>query len=125
VTDQPPSHQPAEEPEGDEPAALVADDTPTQVSPPAAPPAQVSPPAAAPAAPEPATPEPPPAFTPPPPPPPPAPPSAAEPSSSEAASAGPDGGLAAAFPSDRPERAVGAAFAGGLVLALILKRLAR
>ena len=35
------------------------------------------------------------------------------------------GGLAAAFPPDRPERAVGAAFAGGMVLALILKRLAR
>lgn len=28
-------------------------------------------------------------------------------------------------PSDRPEIAVGAAFAGGLVLAMILKRLAR
>jgi hypothetical protein len=39
-------------------------------------------------------------------------------------SAGPSG-LAAAFPPDRPERAVGAAFAGGVVLALILKRLAR
>jgi hypothetical protein len=40
------------------------------------------------------------------------------------ASSGPSG-LAAAFPPDRPERAAGAAFAGGLVLALILKRLAR
>ncbi|HWE15454.1 MAG TPA: hypothetical protein VG365_18150 [Solirubrobacteraceae bacterium] len=29
------------------------------------------------------------------------------------------------LPADRPELAVGAAFAGGLVLALILKRLAR
>ena len=29
------------------------------------------------------------------------------------------------FPADRPEIGVGAAFAGGLVLALILKRLAR
>ncbi|HEY5428171.1 MAG TPA: hypothetical protein VIK04_03575 [Solirubrobacteraceae bacterium] len=29
------------------------------------------------------------------------------------------------FPADRPEIAVGASFAGGLVLALILKRLAR
>jgi hypothetical protein len=29
------------------------------------------------------------------------------------------------FPADRPEIAVGAAFAGGLVLALILKRLGR
>ncbi len=35
------------------------------------------------------------------------------------------GPLAAAFPPEQPERAVGAAFAGGLVLALILKRLAR
>jgi hypothetical protein len=93
VTDQPPSHQPAEEPEGDEPAALVTDDAPAQVSAPNAAP---------------------------PPPPPPAP----EPPSSEAAPTGADG-LAAAFPSDRPERAVGAAFAGGIVLALILKRLAR
>jgi hypothetical protein len=42
----------------------------------------------------------------------------------EGASASP-GALAAAFPPDRPERAAGAAFAGGLVLALILKRLAR
>ncbi|HWE10201.1 MAG TPA: hypothetical protein VG325_12675 [Solirubrobacteraceae bacterium] len=35
------------------------------------------------------------------------------------------GGLESLFPPDRPERAVGAAFAGGLVLALILKRLGR
>jgi hypothetical protein len=35
------------------------------------------------------------------------------------------GGVTALFPADRPERAVGAAFAGGLLLALILKRLAR
>ena len=34
-------------------------------------------------------------------------------------------GLASLFPADRPERAVGAAFAAGLLLALILKRLAR
>jgi hypothetical protein len=32
---------------------------------------------------------------------------------------------ASSVPSDRPEVAVGAAFAGGLVLALVLKRLAR
>jgi hypothetical protein len=32
---------------------------------------------------------------------------------------------AGAAPDDRPERAVAAAFAGGFVLALILKRLAR
>jgi hypothetical protein len=37
---------------------------------------------------------------------------------------GPDAGPAAVV-ADRPEIAVGAAFAGGLVLALILKRLAR
>jgi hypothetical protein len=34
-------------------------------------------------------------------------------------------GRAAAIANDRPEVAVGAAFAGGLVLALILKRLVR
>jgi hypothetical protein len=34
-------------------------------------------------------------------------------------------GASAAFPTDRPEVAIGGAFAGGLVLALILKRLAR
>jgi hypothetical protein len=46
----------------------------------------------------------------------------------EAAQAGPasfDSGPAAGAPADRPEAAVGAAFAGGLVFALILKRLAR
>jgi hypothetical protein len=35
------------------------------------------------------------------------------------------GGAGSLFPADRPEIAAGAAFAGGLVLALILKRLAR
>ena len=35
------------------------------------------------------------------------------------------GGPSSPFPADRPEIAVGAAFAGGLVFALILKRLAR
>jgi hypothetical protein len=35
------------------------------------------------------------------------------------------GGAGSLFPADRPEVAAGAAFAGGLVLALILKRLAR
>ena len=34
-------------------------------------------------------------------------------------------GAAAATPQDRPELAVGGAFVGGLVLALILKRLAK
>ena len=38
--------------------------------------------------------------------------------------AGPTGG-GSPFPADRPEIAVGAAFAGGLALALILKRLGR
>lgn len=37
---------------------------------------------------------------------------------------GPAARLAAVFGADHPERAVGAAFAGGLVLALILRRLA-
>jgi hypothetical protein len=37
----------------------------------------------------------------------------------------PASGAGSPFPADRPEVAVGAAFAGGLVLALILKRLAR
>jgi hypothetical protein len=36
-----------------------------------------------------------------------------------------DGSSAAAPPNDRPEIAIGAAFAGGLVAAMILKRLAR
>jgi hypothetical protein len=36
-----------------------------------------------------------------------------------------DGAWKPLFPADQPEVAVGAAFAGGLVLALILKRLAR
>ena len=117
MTDQPPSQQPAEEPEGDEPAALVPDDAPTEVRP--AEPVE--------AAPEPvAAPEPPAAFAPadaPAPPPPPLPPVADAAPAGELPSG--DGGLAAAFPSDRPERAVSAAFAAGLVLALILKRLAR
>ncbi|MGH2916608.1 MAG: hypothetical protein ACRDMX_16645 [Solirubrobacteraceae bacterium] len=37
----------------------------------------------------------------------------------------PPGAAGASFVGERPEVAVGAAFAGGLVLALILKRLAR
>jgi hypothetical protein len=117
VTDTPPSEQPAQEPVGEQPAVP---EPPAAVVPPAAPepPAAFVPPAAAepPAAVvPPAAPEPPPPYQPPP---------AAEPPSFEDDSAGP-GGLAAAFPPDRPERAVGAAFAGGMVLALILKRLAR
>ena len=99
MTDQPPSEQPAEETVGNQPA--------------------VPPPAAA-AAPAPAA-APPPVTTPPPAA---APPPVTAPPSFDDASSGPSG-LAAAFPPDRPERAAGAAFAGGLVLALILKRLAR
>jgi hypothetical protein len=111
VTDQPPSQQPAGEPEGDEPAALVPDDAPTNVSAPTPTPAPAPPAAfAAPDAPAP----PPPASTSP----------VTELPSGEDTSAGP-GGLAAAFPPDRPERAVGAAFGGGLLLAVILRRLAR
>jgi hypothetical protein len=124
VTDQPRSEPSAEEPDGDEPAALVPDDVPTQVSSPA--PAAAGP--APSAAPEPPTaPAPTAAFAPSgttAPPPPASPPPNAEPPSGQDASAGP-GGLAAAFPPERPERALGAAFAGGLALALILKRLAR
>jgi hypothetical protein len=137
VTDQPPSQQqPAEESEGDQPAALAPDGAVTEAGPPEPagaaepvapapvgaepePPAGApEPPAGAPAPPVPTTASAPPAAAPPPPP-----PLTLLPSGDS----GPSGpaGLAAAFPSDRPERAVGAAFAGGLVLALILKRLAR
>jgi hypothetical protein len=42
----------------------------------------------------------------------------------ESAPAGAESG-GSPFPADRPEIAIGASFAGGLVLALILKRLAR
>ena len=130
MTDQPPSQQPSEEPEGDTPAALTPDDAPTAVSPSGSAPeprrdsraargvrasggvrarrprhrASDRAPRAADGLRR----------------------SAAAP----AATAGGRGGTAAArlesvFPPDRPERAVGAAFAGGLVLALILKPLAR
>ena len=82
----------------------MTDDAPTQVSAPE--------PAAAPEAPPapPAAPDPPPPVT--------------DVPSGAVASDGPSG-LAAAFPPEHPERALGAAFGGGLVLALILKRLAR
>ena len=104
MTDQPTSEQPAEEPVGNQPAVP---EPPAAFVPPAAsePPAAFVPPAASER----------PVYPPPP---------ASEPPSFEDDSAGP-GGLAAAFPPDRPERAAGAAFAGGMVLALILKRLAR
>jgi peptidoglycan DL-endopeptidase CwlO len=125
VTDQPPS-QPSPEQQGDDaPAQLVPDEAATEaVS--ADPPTEVAPAtAAAEPTPPPATPTPPPATP------------AAEPPAPAPATESPaadftdaeapagDGGLASVFPADRPEIAAGAAFAGGLVLALILKRLAR
>jgi len=97
-------------PAADEPAALVPDDA-TAVHPTGGEPTGSEP------MPDPVAPEPvasvtpaaePPVWTPPAPP---------------QDTAGPSGG--AAVTADRPEVAVGAAFAGGLVLALILKRLAR
>jgi hypothetical protein len=97
----------------------VPDDAPTTVSPP---PATPPPPAAFAAADSPGP--PPPVSTPPPPPASTPLPPVSELPSGEDTSAGP-GGLAGAFPADRPERAVGAAFGGGLLLAVILKRLAR
>ena len=105
MTDQPPSQSPAEEPEGDQPAAIARDPAPP------APPAAFAPADAATAPLPPAA----PTTT--------APPPTTEPPFADA-STGPSA-LAAAFPPDQPERAVGAAFAGGVVLALILKRLAR
>jgi hypothetical protein len=127
VTEQPPSQQPAEEPGHDKPAALVPDDAPTQVSSVEPVAAAASDPSAAPDPP--AGPDPPAAFAPAGapagPPPASAPPRpVADLPSGDDASAEP-GGLAAVFGPDHPERAVGAAFAGGIVLALILKRLAR
>ena len=133
MTEQPPSQPPAEEPEGDTPAALVSDDAPTQVSAPdptdapEAPPAPPAPPAAFASADAPTAPTGPPASARPTAVPPPSaapPPPVTDLPSDESVSAGPSG-LAAAFPPEHPERALGAAFGGGLVLALILKRLAR
>jgi hypothetical protein len=122
------------EPAGDMPAAL-GPDAPTDVHPAGEPPAPAAPAAASPAVP---------------PPPPPAiaaamdsqdvgvTPAVAplEPGDSPAGSAPPvapapdsrpedEPSAAAALAAERPEVAVGAAFTGGLVLALILKRLAR
>ena len=94
MSEQPENGTPEEATAADQPASL-APDPPTVVSP-------------EPAGDEPAV----PAWTPPPPPPP--------------ASASPSGAASgpAAIAQERPEVAVGAAFAGGFVLALILKRLA-
>jgi hypothetical protein len=52
-------------------------------------------------------------------------PSTPTPSSADGASAASVQERAAAIANERPEAAVGAAFAGGFLLALILKRLAR
>ncbi len=102
MTDQP-SQPPPDETPDDGPAQL-APDAPAEVRPSG----EASGPA--PALPPPA-PTPPPAF------------GTTEPGPSTYEST-PSGGLQSLFPPARPEYAVGAAFAGGLVLALILKRLA-
>jgi hypothetical protein len=117
VSDQPPSQPPPEQPESDAPATLVPDGAPTEVTPaamPPVPPAPVGPPVPAEAA-VPVV-SPPPTFA------------VDDPgvggvTPSDFAPAADGGG--SPFPADRPEIAVGAAFAGGLVLALILKRFAR
>ncbi len=90
-------------------------------------PAPISEPPAEPPLPEPPLPEPPTAVTPPPPPPPLTEPLSAEerpgpPPAPEFGSAGP---ASAAGANERPEIPIAAAFAGGFVLALLLKRLAR
>jgi hypothetical protein len=119
VTEQPPGQQPPDEQDSNAPATGGADD-PTRVGPPE-PPAAFAP----------ATPPGPSAEAPAPVPPPVtgAPPAQAPPipGPGPAAAHVNDGPLPSGspFPADRPEIAVGAAFAGGFVLALILKRLAR
>jgi hypothetical protein len=107
VTDQPPSQPPPQEPESEAPATPAPDGALTEVAPAAPPPAPVG--AAGPVAPA-------PAFA------------VEDPgvggvTTSDFAPA--SGGGGSLFPADRPEMAIGAAFAGGLVLALIVKRLAR
>jgi len=118
VTDQPSQQPPDENEKRDDAPAPVAADAPTQVSPSGA--ATDVPPA-------PAIPPQPPAPAVPPQPPAPAipPPSfgTTEPGPKPYESSSPSG-LAAVFGPEHPEYAVGAAFGGGLVLALILKRLA-
>jgi hypothetical protein len=137
VTEQPPT--PEDVPaslEGDtDPATVGSEPTQAGVAPTkdaVAPKPQDAPPAETPTvvdAPPPAAAPPPPAVEPPPPPPPvepppavvepPPPPPAAPPPSF------PTDSVPAAVPRDRPEIPIAAAFVGGLVLALILKRLAR
>jgi hypothetical protein len=138
VTDQPPRDEPA----ADLPAALGPDGAPTEVTAPEPPaafaaatpdqPAETPAPVAPPTE-ERSAPQPPPVVTPPaaaavpPVPPPPTrdadSPGAGAVTATDFPPAGDGGG--SPFPADRPEIAVGAAFAGGFVLALILKRLAR
>jgi hypothetical protein len=105
VTDQP-SQQPPDDTRGDVPAQL-APDAPAEVGSSAA--AKPSAPAPESWAPAPA---PAPAF------------GTTEPGPTPYEGSSSGGGLQSVFPPDRPEYAVGAAFAGGLILALILKRLA-
>jgi hypothetical protein len=109
VTDQP-SQQPPDDTRDDVPAP-VAPDAPAGVSPPetATPGVKPSAPAPESAAPAPAA---APAF------------GTTEPGPTPYEGSTSGGGLESLFPPERPERAVGAAFAGGFVLALILKRLA-
>jgi len=109
VTDQS-SQQPSPETRDDVPAQ-VAPDSPTQVSPAGEP--STAAPGAKPSAPpaESWAPAPQPAF------------GTTEPGPTPYETSSPSG-LEALFPPEQPERAVGAAFAGGFVLALILKRLA-
>lgn len=120
MTEQPPGQQPPDEQGSNAPASDGADD-PTRVVGPPEPPAAFAP----------ATPPEPSAEAPAPVPPPmtDAPPVKAPPipGPGPAAAHVNDGPLPSGspFPADRPEIAVGAAFAGGFVLALILKRLAR
>jgi hypothetical protein len=99
------SQEPVDEEVGSHDEAALPPEPVTEVAPPA--------PGTQPEAPAPTAAPPPAALQPPPPPPPPPPPTPH--------GAG-DGGAPAA---DRPEVPIGAAFAGGFVLAMILKRLAR
>jgi hypothetical protein len=124
VTDQPQSGPgrsgagSGSEPAGDVPAAL-GPDAPTDVHPAGGPEDEPAPVVTPPPEPPPVPPPPPG----PPPVPPPPPPQAVAPASGWRPEDEPSGPAAVA--AERPEIAVGAAFAGGFVLALILKRLGR
>jgi hypothetical protein len=128
VTEPPPNPEPSDHEAGDVPAAIVPD------PPTVAPPAPEVPRWAAAASESVAAPEPPTAPAPPVPPVPPSLPDTASappvpaPEPAPVWAAPPDAeGAGAITPAagDRPELAVGAAFAGGFIMALILKRLAR